>query len=483
MSTTADRATLYVGGQWASGEAGELPVVNPATEERIASIPSASTAQVDAAIDAARAASVEWARTPAVERSAYLRRYADVIEQHADEVADTIVAEVGKPLAQAKGEVDWCVDFMRYMAEWDRRIDGDIVPSDSRGETIHLLRVPLGVVGAMSAWNFPVALFARKVAPALVTGNVIVLKPSEITPLTSILLVQLAHEHVGFPAGVLGLVTGGRDVGRQLVLSPKVDMVTLTGHRDTGKKVMIDAAETLKRVSLELGGKAPAIVWRDVDIAETVQSLIAARHVAGGQVCTAAERVFVHRDVYGDFVDAYTEAAQALRIGDPTGDVDLGPLVNRAQLEKTEAAVAGASAAGARLLTGGKRPAGSGFERGHWYEPTVFVDVDPSMAVMREEVFGPVTPIMSIDSLEQAFEYANDSRYGLSAYVFTNDYRTAMRAAQEVDFGEIYINRANGESVQAHHAGFRESGIGGEDGKYGVLRYTQLKTVYHHYGD
>jgi lactaldehyde dehydrogenase/glycolaldehyde dehydrogenase len=481
MSTTADRATLYSGGAWANGEADPLPVVNPATEERIASIPSASAAQVDAAISAARRASGEWARTPAVERSAYLRRYADVIEQHGEQVAQAIVAEVGKPLAQARGEVGWCVDFIRYMAEWDRRIDGDIVPSDSRGETIHLLRVPLGVVGAMSAWNFPVALFARKVAPALVTGNVIVLKPSEVTPLTSILLVRLADEHVGFPTGVLNLVTGGRDVGRRLVLSPDVDMVTLTGHRDTGKKVLIDAAETLKRVSLELGGKAPAIVWHDVDVAETVQSLIAARHVAGGQVCTAAERVFVHRDVYRDFVDAYTEAARALRIGDPTGDVDLGPLVNRAQLEKTEAAVAGASAAGARLLTGGRRPTGSAFERGHWYEPTVFVDVNPSMAVMREEVFGPVTPIMSIDSLEQALEYANDSRYGLSAYVFTNDYRTAMRAAHEVDFGEIYINRANGESVQAHHAGFRESGIGGEDGKYGVLRYTQLKTVYHHY--
>jgi lactaldehyde dehydrogenase/glycolaldehyde dehydrogenase len=482
MSVVASDRSLFIAGTWEEAEGPPIDVVNPATEDRLASVPSASHAQVEAALDAARAAQFAWAELPPIQRSAHLRAIADIIEEHSDDIARLVVLEVGKPMKQALGEVAWSVAYTRYMAEWDRRIEGEIVPSDNEHEVIHLHRVPLGVVAAICPWNFPVALFARKVAPALVTGNTVVLKPSEVTPLSTLRITHLLHDNGGLPPGVLNVVTGDREVGRSLVRSPTVDLVTMTGHRDSGKRVMADAAENLTRVSLELGGKAPAIVARDADPDLAVESLITARHTNAGQVCTCAERIFVDQHLYKKFVETYTAAAKELRIGDPMNDVDLGPLVNRAQLDKTEQNVVAACGDGATLLAGGQRPSGRDFDRGYWYEPTVFVDVDPAMPLMTEEVFGPVTPIMAITSFEEGLRLANDSRYGLSAYIFTNDYRTAMRTANDVAFGEIYINRSHGESVQAHHIGHRESGMGGEDGKYGVLKYTQLKTVYHRFG-
>jgi lactaldehyde dehydrogenase/glycolaldehyde dehydrogenase len=322
----------------------------------------------------------------------------------------------------------------------------------------------------------------RKVAPALVTGNAVVIKASEVTPLSTAELVRILDEVLEVPRGVLNLVSGGSEVGHALVTNPRTNMVTFTGHRDTGKAVMVDAAQNLTRVSLELGGKAPAIVWSDADLERAVEAVSIARHTNSGQVCTSAERVIVHSSVYEEFVARYTAVATALRLGDPMEDVDMGPLVSESQYAKTAQAVDRARAEGATVATGGGRPRGEQFARGYWFEPTVLVGVHPAMQVMREEVFGPVTPITRANSFEEAFGIANDSRYGLSAFVFTSDYRTAMKAAQELDFGELYINRSHGEQVQAHHSGHKESGFGGEDGKHGILRYTQLRSVYHHYG-
>jgi lactaldehyde dehydrogenase/glycolaldehyde dehydrogenase len=260
-------------------------------------------------------------------------------------------------------------------------------------------------------------------------------------------------------------------------------MVTFTGHRDTGKQIMRDAAHNLTRVSLELGGKAPAIVMADADLDRAATAISMARHTNSGQVCTCAERVIVHTDVYHKFVEFYARAAMSLRVGDPTTDVDLGPLASEKQHAKAVAAIERAVADGATVVAGGGRPTGRQFERGYWLEPTVLVDAPRNAGVMREEVFGPVTPITRADSYEDALAVANDTRYGLSAFIFTSDYRRAMRAAQDLEFGELYINRSHGEQVQAHHSGHKESGVGGEDGKHGVLRYTQLRTVYHSYGD
>jgi len=482
MSSYSGPEVMYADGTWQRPGGEPVNVYNPATEEVLASVPSASAADVHRALEAARRAQRPWARTTPIERGKLLRGAADVIAAHADALAATIVSEVGKPLAQAKVEADFAVAFLRYSAEWDRRLEGEILPGDVAGEVIHLTRAPVGVVAAICPWNFPLAVMCRKLGPALITGNAVVVKPSEVSPLSTIQLFHLLDEHLDLPPGLVNLVPGGPETGRALVQDESTSMVSFTGHRDTGKSIMGVAAHRLTRVALELGGKAPAIVWRDADLDVAVPAIIAARHTNAGQVCTSAERVFVHRDVYQDFVDAYVAGVEALTLGDPLGPVDVGPLASAKQLGKTSAAVAGALAQGAKLLTGGSPPGPQAFAKGYWYRPTVLHEVTPAMDIMREETFGPVTPLLAIDALDEVLRLANDSRYGLSAYLFSRDYSTIMRTVEELDFGEIYVNRALGESVHAHHAGYKESGIGGEDGKWGLMRYTQIKTVYHHYG-
>jgi lactaldehyde dehydrogenase/glycolaldehyde dehydrogenase len=472
----------YIDGAWSTGSGTTCEVIDPATETLLADLPSSSDDDVERALLAARKAQTAWSLTSPIARGKHLRAIADLFAAHKPRLAELLVKEVGKPAAQAAGEVDFAELILRYTAEWDRRIEGEILPGDTPGEVIHLLRAPVGVVSAICPWNYPLAVFCRKFAPALLTGNTVVAKPSEVAPLTTIEAVRLIDEHLDLPRGVLNLVSGAGATGRALVRSELSSMVSFTGHRDTGKEIMATAAGNLTRVALELGGKAPAIVWKDADLDLAVSAIAEARHTNCGQVCTSAERVLVHHDVLDEFSERYVSAVRALTLGDPTGNVDIGPLVSAAQLAKTEAAVALAVEEGAQVLTGGGRPDGSAFERGYWFSPTVFHDVRPGMSVMTEETFGPVTPILAIESIDEALAIANDSRYGLSAYIFSRDYGTVMRAVNDLQFGEIYINRTLGESVHAHHAGFKQSGIGGEDGKWGVLRYTQIKTAYHHYG-
>jgi lactaldehyde dehydrogenase/glycolaldehyde dehydrogenase len=471
--------TLYVGGTWRRASGDALAVVDPATERTLADVPSATAGEVREALEAARAAQTSWAALGPVTRGAHLRVLADIVAAHRDELAEILTSEVGKPIAQAHGEVGFAEDLLRFNAEWDRRLEGEILPGETGGEVVHLLKAPIGVVGAICPWNFPLAVLCRKLAPALLTGNTLVAKPSEVTPLSTIHFFRLLAEHAELPAGVVNLVTGGRETGAALVADELTQMVSFTGHRDTGKAIMASAAANLTRVALELGGKAPAIVWSDADLDVAVPALVTARHHNAGQVCTCAERVLVHNDVIEPFTERYVAAVEALRLGDPRSAVDMGPLVSRTQLQKTVAAVDLAREQGASVVTGGSRA-----DREGWFHtPTVLRDVTPAMAVMREEVFGPVTPIYGISSLEEAVEVANDSRYGLSAYVFSRDYQAVMRTVDALRFGEIYINRTLGESIHAHHSGYGESGIGGEDGKWGLMRYTQIKAAYHHFGD
>jgi lactaldehyde dehydrogenase/glycolaldehyde dehydrogenase len=475
--------TLYIGGQWANGGGAALNVVDPSTEELLATVPAATKADVERALTSAQDAAAAWRRLPAVERGDRLRAIADVLVAHTDDLGTSLVREVGKPLALAKREITRTAEYIRYTAAWDRRIEGEILPSDNAGESIHLVRTPIGVVSAICAWNYPISLYFRKVAPALVAGNTVVVKPSETTPLTSLLVTRLIADCGLLPPGVLNFVTGARATGEALVRSDQTDMITFTGHRDTGKAIMAEAARNLTRVSLELGGKAPAIVMGDADVEMAARATLRARHTNSGQVCTCAERVFVQESVFDAFVARYVELARDLRIGSPWESVDMGPLVNKAQFEKNAAAVEQAKLDGARVITGGGKPLGDRFRRGFWFSPTVLTDVSPEMSIMRDETFGPVTPIMPFGSLSDALDLANDSRYGLSAYLFTRDYETVLRASEEIRFGELFINRPLGEAMQAHHAGHRESGLGGEDGKHGVLKYTQLKAVYHNATD
>lgn len=479
MSDLKLSGSMYVDGAWSDGSGAPIDVVDPATEDVVASIPRAGAADVEAALAAARRAQKEWARAGSVARGAHLRDLADLIHANAGRLAKLISLEMGKPAGEAAGELEFAEGLVRYSAEWDRRLEGEVLPGESGGEAVHLLRAPLGVVAAICPWNFPLAVLCRKLAPALLTGNTVVAKPSEVSPLSTLELARLIDEHLDLPAGVFNVVCGAGETGAALVRSPHTAMVSFTGHRDTGRRIMADAATDLTRVALELGGKAPAIVWRDADLDLAVPALIEARFTNAGQVCTSAERVFVHADLVADFTDRYVAAAESLVVGAAAGDgVQMGPMASAEQLAKVGAAVERAVGEGARVLTGGG-PADGG---GYFFRPTVLGDISPAMDVMREETFGPVAPIVGVDSLDQVLDYANDSRYGLSAYLFSRDYPTIMRAVEELEFGEIYVNRTLGESIHAHHSGYKESGIGGEDGKWGLTRYTQIKTAYHRYG-
>jgi lactaldehyde dehydrogenase/glycolaldehyde dehydrogenase len=469
----------FLAGGWLPSDGPERPIFDPATGQIIATVADATAQEVDAAVMAGKAAQRKWARLPAVERGQLLTSVAERIDEGAQELAAIISAEVGKPISQARGEVRIAAEMLRFTAEWARRLQGDVVPSDLPSETITLLRVPVGVVGAICAWNFPLALYARKVGPALLAGNTVIVKPSELTPLSAIALTRIVQA-AGLPPGVLNLVCGGPEAGRAITTHPDVGLITMTGSRGAGQQILADAAPNLTRVSLELGGKAPAIITADADLDTAVPAIVQARHLNSGQVCTAAEIVYVDDRLKDEFTERYRASVAALRIGDPMSDPDMGPLASSAQLDKVRGAVDDAAKRGATVIVPHAEDVAA--RRGYWCNPVILSDVTDEMAVVNRETFGPVTPIVGVGSLEEAFARTNASPYGLSAYVFTRDYRTAMRAAHELECGEVYINRGIGEALQAHHSGHRQSGLGGEDGIYGLLRYTQVRSVYHNFG-
>ena len=473
---------MLIDGEWRPAVAGgRIIVENPANENPIATIPEGQAADAEAALAAAAAAQPAWAATPPIERAAYLHDLADAILQETEHLARCLTQEQGKPLHEARGEVGAAANFIRYAAEAARRLQGDIFPSDSPQEQLWIQRVPYGVVAAMIAWNFPLALIGRKCGPALVTGNTLVLLSHCDTPLTVLEFGKLVQE-VGLPPGVLNLVTGrGREIGEALVRSPRTDMVTLTGSVRAGREVYAAAAENITTIRLELGGKAPFIILEDADIEQAAAAAVTTRFANCGQVCTCNERMYVHADIYEDFMDEFVGRVAALRVGDPLTDVHLGPKVNRPEVEKLERLVNGALAGGAKVVTGGRRLREGAFERGHWYEPTVMTHTQPDMAIMREEIFGPIVPVVRVRDFEEALALSNDSDYGLSAYLYTSDMRRLMRAVDELHFGEIYVNRGIGELVQGFHHGYRRSGLGGEDGVYGIEGYLQKKTLYVNY--
>jgi lactaldehyde dehydrogenase / glycolaldehyde dehydrogenase len=343
---------------------------------------------------------------------------------------------------------------------------------------VWIRRAPYGVVVGLTAWNYPAALAARKIGPALVAGNTIVVKGHESTPLSALEIAKLAHE-VGLPKGVLNVITGdGRAVGEALVRSPLTDMITMTGSNRAGREIYAAGAEGMKVLRLELGGKAPFIVLDDADLDKAVEAAVVSRFTNCGQICTCNERMYVHEKVADRFLDGFLARVKGLRLADPLTNPDLGPKVNRPEVEKVEAMVAEALSSGAELLTGGHRLKEGEFARGHWFEPTVLRVENNQASVMQQEIFGPVVPFMTVKSFDEAVAYANDSRYGLSAYVYTNDLSKVMRLSRELSFGELYVNRPNGELVQGFHNGWKHSGLGGEDGKYGFDGYLRKQTTY-----
>ncbi|HSK37475.1 MAG TPA: aldehyde dehydrogenase family protein [Actinomycetota bacterium] len=473
---------LLIGGRRVTAEQ-TRPVEDPATGQELAAVPEATADQVTEALEAAAAAQRAWARTSHPQRAQVLAAVLEELDTHAEELARIVVAEQGKPIGEARGEIDGAKAFLDVALANKYRDVGELVAPDTAGEQIAIREEPYGVVAAIIPWNFPAAIFARKVGPALMAGNAVVVKPSELTPLSALAMARVC-QLAGLPDGLVNVVCGaGRVVGRQLVQHPLTSMVTLTGSTRAGREILAQAADKVMAVSLELGGKAPVIVYPDADLDLAVRKAFEARFWNCGQVCTCNERTYVHASLHDEFVARFLELARGIRIGDPSSDdTQLGPKVSGPEWRKVKDLVDGAVAAGAKVVLGGDRPEGDRFAGGHWFAPTVLTGVSNDMEIVQREVFGPVLPILPFDDHDQVIGWANSTDYGLTSYVFTESLRTAMRATDELEFGEVYVNEVGPEQFQAFHSGWKLSGLGGDDGRHGYDRYVRRKTVYLRYG-
>lgn len=471
---------LFIDGAWKKSTSGDtIDIVNPSTEEIVARVQNGTADEAIEALKAATKAQKEWKKIPARQRAELLYKFANEIKENTEHLAQLLVKEQGKLLKVARFEVAVTASFIEYACEGARRIEGDIIPSDNANEQIWIQKVPRGVVVAITAWNFPLALAGRKLGPALVAGNTIVIKPTSETPLATLELGYLAQK-VGIPAGVINILTGpGRAMGNALVESPMTNMVTMTGSTPVGQSIARAAAENLTHVQLELGGKAPFIVFNDADIDAAVESALHSRFDNCGQVCTCNERMYIQEEIYDVFMEKFIAGTKALKVGDPMlEETDMGPKVNASELKHMEHLVAVSIKEGATIATGGKKPEGAQFEKGYWFEPTVITNVTQDMTIVHEEAFGPILPVLKFKTFDEVVGYANDCEYGLAAMVFTNDMNTIMKCNDELEYGEIYVNRGHGEQHQGFHNGYKKSGSGGEDGKYGFEQYLEKKTFY-----
>jgi lactaldehyde dehydrogenase / glycolaldehyde dehydrogenase len=468
----------FVNGRFVTSSSKEvIEVINPSTGFPICTVPNSSEADAEDALTAASEAQPLWAKKPAAERAKAVHAIAAIIRKHVESLARILSEEQGKTLSLARTEVLFTADYFDYMAEWARRIEGEIIESDRQGETILLFRKPMGVVVGILPWNFPFFLIARKTAPALVAGNTIVLKPSEETPLNAVKFCELVSQ-LELPPGIINVIHGrGGSTGKALCSSSHTNMISFTGNVDTGSKIMSAAAANITKVNLELGGKAPAIVMGDADLPMAINAIKSSRIINSGQVCNCAERVYVQSNIEEKFLTELTVAMKSVRFGNPLEDssVEYGPLINEAGFSKVNSLVKGAVREGAILTTGGKRGAGNG---GYFYEPTVLAGCRQGMEIVQKEIFGPVIPVVRFEDIDEAIANANASEYGLTSSIYTRRLDVALKACRELQFGETYINREHFEAMQGFHAGWRKSGIGGADGKHGLYEFLQTHVVY-----
>jgi betaine-aldehyde dehydrogenase len=471
---------LYINGQWQNSAGGAaMAILNPATGEQIAAVPDGTAADVDRAVQAAKTAFYDgrWSRKTPGERSLALFRLADLLEQHGAEIGRVESENAGKPYAQLTmaGDLPFAVDNLRFFAAAARDTHGSRAGEFAAGYTSLFRREPVGVVGQIAPWNYPLLMAVWKLGPALAAGCTVVLKPAPTTPLTALLLAELCRE-AGIPDGVVNVVTGGNATGQALVEHPDVRMVSLTGSTATGKKIMATAAATLKRVHLELGGKAPVIVFDDADVELASAKASFAAICNTGQDCTAATRVYVEKSRYNDTLEAIVEAMRGVKVGMPfDDDTAMGPAISEVQRRRVLGFVDRAKAAGARIVTGGGVP--QGLERGFFVEPTVIVDADQQSEIIQSEVFGPVITVSAFDGEAQALAYGNDVLYGLAASVFTRDVGRAMRFSQQLEFGTVWINDHIPLASEGPHGGFKQSGFGKDLSVEAVGDYQITKHV------
>ena len=465
----------FIGGEWPWADSGATHAVeDPATGQPIGTIAWSGTAETRRAIEAAHAAFGPWSRTTAAERAAVLLTMAGLIRQHADVLARLLTLEQGKPLAEAHAEILLGAGYVQWFAEEARRLNGEIVPSPWPGRQLLVTREPVGVVGAISPWNFPFSMLARKVAPALAAGCTVVVKPSELTPYCGLLWGLLA-ERAGLPAGVVNVVTGdAAQIGTELTANPLVRKLTFTGSTRVGKLLYEQSAATMKKLSLELGGNAPFLVFDDADLERAVEGAVASKFRNGGQTCVCTNRFYVQAGIYDEFAQRLAERVRGLKVGSGfEADVQLGPLINQAAVQKVEAHVADALAQGARVLVGGQRHALGGT----FYEPTVLVEANAQMLVAREETFGPVAALFRFQDEQEAVEAANATEFGLAAYFYTQNLARTFRVARALECGMVGINEGLITTEVAPFGGVKDSGLGREGSAHGIEDYVHLKYV------
>ncbi|SEQ79769.1 lactaldehyde dehydrogenase [Hyunsoonleella jejuensis] len=472
----------FINGQFVDSKATSvIEILNPCTEEVISTISTGTVEDANNALEAAQTAQPAWEALPAIQRAAYLHKMADVIRENRVFLAETLSREQAKVIGLAQVEIDVTADYFDYNAGWARRIEGEIIQSDREKEHIYLHKVPIGVAVGICPWNFPFFVMARKVAASLITGNTCVIKPSSEAPNTIMEFADLIQK-IKLPAGVLNFVCGaGRTVGNALSKSPITGIISLTGSVGAGQKVISAAAENITKVSLELGGKAPAIVCADANMELALNSIVSSKVIFSGQVCNCAERVYVEDSIYDEFVDKLTKKMSEVTIEDAiTGtNADMSSLVSKDQLDKITEMVEFAKKEGAEVLVGGGRP--DKFDRGYFYEPTVITGCSQDSQIIQEEVFGPVLPVMKFNTLDEAIAMSNDTEFGLTSSIFSENFNNIMKATNGLHFGETYVNREHFEAIQGFHAGWKKSGVGGADGKYGMEEYLHTKVVYAKY--
>ena len=466
------RNSSYINGHWCDSSA-KFAVQNPANQQLLVEVADAGAAEAEQAVLAANAAFAGWAAQPAAKRSELLQRWYQLVMQHQHDLARLLTLEQGKPLNEAKGEIAYGASYMQWFAEEAKRLYGDTIPAPSADKRIIVQRQPVGVVTAITPWNFPNAMIARKAAAALAAGCTFVVKPAQQTPLSALALAELA-EQAGIPAGVFNVVAGSdaKAIGTVLTQHPKVAKFSFTGSTAVGKQLLKQCADGIKRVTMELGGNAPFIVFDDADLDAAVQGLLASKFRNAGQTCVCANRILVQRGVYQAFADKLAIAITQLKVGDGlSGDSQIGPLIDDKALQKVTALVQSAVADGAKLLLGGtSHSAGKQF-----FQPTLVTEVSADMAISKEEIFGPVAPLMAFDSEAEAIALANSTEYGLAAYFYSRDIGRVFRVAQQLQFGMVGINEGIISNAAAPFGGVKQSGFGREGSKYGLDDYTDIK--------